>query len=141
MNFNLMTWTESINKMNEKKYKYFNISEFDCKSTPGSGSKVSHELIKKLDIAREHSKCSYTITSGYRSKKHTQYLIDKGYKTSMTSSHIKGLAADIAVENGPQRMQILKGLLYAGFNRVGISQFFIHCDIDKDKPQNTIWTY
>lgn len=140
MMFDTNTWKQSVKKMN-KKYKYFSISEFDCVNEPGSGNKVSHELIKKLDIAREHSKCSYKITSGYRSKEHTQYLIDKGYKTSMTSSHIKGLAADIQVNNGQQRMQILKGLLFAGFTRIGIGEFFIHCDIDQDKTQNTIWTY
>ena len=123
------------------KYKYFNISEFDCKSEPGTGIKVNPELIKKLDIAREYSNCVYKITSGYRSEKHTQYLIDKGYKTSMTSSHIKGLAADIEVKNSNHAMQILSGLMFANFNRIGISKYFIHCDIDPNKPQNVLWTY
>lgn len=121
--------------------KYFKLSEFDCKSQKGSWVHMDQDFLKQIDQAREYSNTPYKITSGYRSVEHTAYLINKGIKTSMQSSHIKGLAVDIAVKGSQQRMKILQGLLKAGITRIGISEFFIHADADKDKAQNVIWTY
>ena len=58
-----------------------------------------------------------------------------------TSSHIKGLAADILVKNSRERAVILAALMEAGFTRFGIGHNFIHVDIDEDKIQGVIWTY
>jgi uncharacterized protein YcbK (DUF882 family) len=132
---------QNRNQKEKMELKYFKLSEFDCKSEPGSHTKMNADFLKQIDQAREYSNTPYKITSGYRSAEHTARLINKGVKTSMTSSHIKGLAVDIAVNGSQQRMQILRGLLKAGITRIGISAFFIHADADPDKAQNVIWTY
>jgi hypothetical protein len=38
-------------------------------------------------------------------------------------------------------MYMIEALLTAGFNRIGISNRFIHVDVDEELPQNVIWTY
>jgi len=38
------------------------------------------------------------------------------------SAHLKGLAADIAVPDNVARLNILRGLIIAGFRRIGINK-------------------
>jgi zinc D-Ala-D-Ala carboxypeptidase len=101
---------------------------------------MSDELITMLDDARDLAGVSFKITSGYRVEADIQRLKKAGYKVSAKSSHLKGLAADIACDNST-RFKILDSLLKVGFNRIGIANSFIHVDIDPDKTPFTIWTY
>ena len=39
------------------------------------------------------------------------------------------------------RFTILKALVQAGFNRIGIASSFLHCDLDENKPSNITWVY
>lgn len=63
------------------------------------------------------------------------------------SSHLKGLACDITTQRGGKplpnahRFVIVRTLLSHGVRRIGISNTFIHFDIDEEKPQDTIWVY
>ena len=57
------------------------------------------------------------------------------------SSHLTGWAADIRADSSNRRFLILRGLLAAGFNRVGIGQNFIHVDCDPSKAGNVSWLY
>jgi len=123
------------------KFTYFNYDEFDSPLQEGSGQLMSNELIKMLDAARELSGVPFKITSGYRVEADIERLRKAGYKVSKNSSHLKGLAADIACTNSSDRFNMLNALLKVGFNRIGIANTFIHVDIDKDKPQFVIWTY
>ncbi len=116
--------------------KYFKLSEFDCPTEKGTGKKMSRKLLSMLDNAREHSGTPFIITSGYRTKKHNDSL----EKSSKNSSHLKGLAIDIACDSSVERLKIVKGLIKAGFRRIGIAKTFIHADIDKDKTK-CIWVY
>ena len=121
--------------------KHFNFEEFDCPTLEGSGlpttdgGKMNLDFLHKLDEARELAGVPFKITSGYRSPQHN---LDVGGRIG--SSHIKGLAVDIACVNSHQRQKILTALIQVGFKRIGIGKSFIHSDLDPDKP-NAIWLY
>ena len=119
---------------------YFTLSEFDCPSLPDSGKNMDSNFLYKLDHARDIAGISFKITSGYRTKEHNESLRDRGYKASPNSSHLIGVAADIAVSGGADRYIILSALIKAGFRRIGVAKTFIHCDTDDSKP-NSVWTY
>ena len=121
--------------------KFFNYSEFDSPDELGSGKNMSPEILEMLDLAREKYDKPIKITSGYRTKAYNEGLKKRGYKASPNSSHLKGLAVDIHCNNSKSRFELVDILLDVGFNRLGIANTFIHADIDKDKPQNLIWTY
>ncbi len=115
--------------------KYFKISEFDCPSKDGSGKKMDKGFLEMLDNARDIANTSFVITSGYRESAH-----NKKVGGSSTSSHLKGVAADVACTSGSKRLVIINSLLEAGFTRLGIASSFIHVDLDDTKP-DAIWTY
>ena len=62
---------------------------------------------------------------------------------SPTSSHIKGIAVDIAFGNGTDLAIIMGALVGADFERFGINfdKHFLHVDSDKNKTFPTIWGY
>ena len=115
--------------------KYFKISEFECKCGCGKNN-MDHETLIMLDAAREYAKTSFVINSGCRCEDH-----NKKVGGSPTSSHLKGLAVDIRADNSVKRYKVVKGLLKAGFTRIGIGSNFVHADNDKKKDQEIIWTY
>ena len=119
---------------------YFSLSEFDDPTLPNSGQNMDSEFLTKLESAREIAGIPFRITSGYRTKEHNESLRDKGYKASPNSSHLIGVAADIAVGGGHDRYVILSALIKAGFRRIGVAKTFIHCDTDHSKP-DSVWTY
>jgi uncharacterized protein YcbK (DUF882 family) len=121
--------------------KFFNYSEFDSPDELGSGKNMSPKILEMLDLAREKYDKPIKITSGYRTKAYNQDLKKRGYKASSKSSHLKGLAVDIACIDSKSRFELLDILLDVGFNRIGIASSFIHADIDTDKTCNVIWTY
>ena len=125
------------------KTKFFKLSEFDCPlEGEGSGSrKMNLGFILLLDKARLLAGVPFRITSGYRSKKYNQSLINRGFKASKNSSHLKGLAADIKTENSNNRYLIVASLLQVGINRIGIGKTFVHCDIDESKIDEVMWDY
>ena len=120
---------------------YFNFEEFDSPDEIGSGlpkeqgGKMCMKFLHKLDEARAISGVPYRITSGYRSESHNAKVGGR-----IGSSHLKGLACDIAVNNSGDRGDILRGLVMAGFTRIGVAKTFIHCDLDENKV-NSIWLY
>jgi uncharacterized protein len=58
-----------------------------------------------------------------------------------TSSHLTGHAVDIAVVSVGERFKVLKAMLDAGFERLGIGRDFIHADVDPAKPSGVAWLY
>ena len=119
---------------------YFSLSEFDCPSLPNSGKNMDIQFLSKLEEAREIAGIPFKITSGYRTKEYNEDLLKRGYKASKNSSHLIGVAADIAVGSGNERYIILNALIRAGFKRIGVAKTFIHCDTDPNK-NNSVWTY
>jgi len=115
-------------------WKYFEESEFAC---PCCGeNEIVIELVTKLDDAREYAGIPFHINSGYRCRKH-----NKKVGGSRLSSHKKGLAADIRAKSSSDRFHIVRGLIKAGFTRIGIGKTYIHADIDEHKPQGIIYLY
>ena len=123
----------SSNFIDWSKIIFFNKKEFNCRCC--ATSNISANLVLKLDLARELADTPFIITSGYRCSKHNQEV--GGVKDS---AHVLGLAVDIAVPDNVARLHILRGLIIAGFRRIGIGKDFIHADIDKSKPNN-LWLY
>jgi len=131
---NLDIWKKSVKKVEEQMaLKYFKLSEFD--DAPGTGKNMKKEFLTKLDKARAIADVPFKITSGYRSKE-----TNKRVGGVSTSSHLKGLAADISCKDSSTRQKIVNALIKAGFTRIGIADTFIHCDTDKDK-NDAIWLY
>lgn len=91
-------------------------------------------LGRKLDNFEFYYKGDFVITSGLRSVEH-----NKKIGGSPTSSHLKGLACDIACSNSTERLLIIKTALDAGFVRIGVAKDHIHLDVDPDKAQYCTW--
>ena len=113
-------------------YKYFDIKEFDCQET--GENDVKPELIHSLDELREKCGFPFTITSGYRSSRHS---IEAAKQAPGT--HAQGIAADIAVANGAQRRAIIKHAMELGFGGIGVAKTFVHVDIRTTEP--VVWAY
>ena len=98
--------------------KYFKRSEFDSPDKKGSGEEMCPAFLQKLDKAREMAGIPFRITSGYRTQEHHDDLTRRGYQTSKTSAHLKGLAADIHVKDSKSRWLILNALILIGMNMI-----------------------
>lgn len=122
-------------------YKWFKLSEFDSPDKPGSGEMMDPTVVQMLDIARDIYGYPMIVTSGFRTIEHNRSLIDRGYAASPKSSHLLGLAVDIAVPNSQRRFLMLEALLDAGFHRIGVGDNFIHVDLDPNKTPNCLWVY
>ena len=121
--------------------KYFNYNEFDSPDFENSGRNMDSDFIAMLDNAREIAGVPFKITSGFRTKEYNEILAKKGYKASPNSSHLRGLAVDIAATDSVTRFKIVSAALQAGINRIGIANTFIHLDCDTSKTNSVIWTY
>lgn len=116
--------------------QYFKLSEFDSPDLPGSGSRMKPEFLKMIDEARDIAGVPFVINSGYRTVAHNTEV-----GGTVTSSHLTGCAADIAVRNSSQRFRIMAALIAVGFTRMGIGETFIHCDNDTVKTPGVAWLY
>ena len=117
------------------KLRYFDTSEFDC-PIAGQGDKMNKNFLELLDDARHIASTPFRITSGYRCPEH-----NKAVGGVPGSSHTKFVACDIHCDNSARRYLIVSSLMKVGLRRIGISDNFIHVDMDYDKPQKLIWTY
>ena len=117
--------------------KYFNKSEMTCKCGCGQVD-MDKKFMSKLDLARGFSGVPYIVNSGYRC---SAYNASVGGKSD--SAHIYGLAADIKSVGSREKFKIVKGLIEAGFTRIGIGfdGGFVHVDLDTTKDQEVIWGY
>ncbi len=116
--------------------RYFNYEEFDSPDIQGSGQMMDVDLLVMLDRVRELYNQPIIINSGYRTIRHNASVGGKP-----ESSHLKGLAVDIACTNSTDRFRLYDILRLVGFNRIGVGKTFIHVDIDKDKSPNVYWVY
>ena len=114
---------------------YFNQNEFDSPDLDDSGSMMQKSFILKLDEARSYANIPFRVTSGYRTESH-----NKKVGGVENSSHRRGFAADISATTNSQRIKIIKGAVYAGISRIGVSENFIHLDDDPDKSES-LWLY
>ena len=120
----------------KEKVKYFNYSEFDSPDVQGSGQLMDKTLLEMLNDVRDKFDKPIHITSGYRTPAHNEAV-----GGTENSSHLKGLAVDIACTNSTDRFDLINCLLDVGFSRIGIAKTFIHADIDPDKSKGVMWIY
>jgi len=118
------------------KFKYFDYEEFDSPDIQGSGQMMKDEILEMIDKVREIYGKPIHINSGYRTPKHNDAVGGVS-----NSSHLKGLAIDVACNTSKDRYELMSIMLDVGFNRIGVSSSFLHVDIDKSKTNNVIWTY
>ena len=117
--------------------EHFTKEEFDCQCGCGNGDiKISERLVHELEVVRVHYGKPMRVNSGIRCLSHNRKIGSRD-----TSSHIKGLAADIGCGDLGTRLELMKRLLRDGeFTRIGLHRDFIHVDVDGDKP-NGIFLY
>jgi len=96
---------------------------------------MDSEFLEKLDTLRGICQFPFRITSGYRDASHPSEVVKAA---PGTGTHCQGIAADIAVSNGVERMNIVHEALKMGFS-IGIARTFIHVDDRKTTP--VLWTY
>ena len=92
-------------------------------------------FLAKLDERREICGFPFRITSGYRDATHPSEVVKAA---PGTGTHCQGIAADIAVSNGVERMNIVHEALKMGFS-IGVARTFIHVDARTTTP--VLWTY
>lgn len=114
--------------------KYFEKLEFRCPCCKKVD--MNADFLNLLDRARDLAGIPFIINSGYRCWTH-----NKMSGGSASSSHLKGLAVDIRAKTSGQKYLIVKGLLDVGITRIGISDKFIHADVDKAKDREVLWRY
>lgn len=114
--------------------KYFKIKEFHCDGI-NCYDKMDASFLEMLDKARGYANTPFKLTSSWRSVEKNNSLKN----SSKNSSHLKGMAVDIACSDSVSRQKIITGLIKAGFTRIGVSETFIHCD--NDNKTDAIWLY
>ena len=113
--------------------EHFDSEEFDCQCGCGSGN-IMQNLVLKLEEVRIAIDRPMKINSGIRCLQHNRSI-----GSSDTSSHIKGLAADIGCTQMSDRYELMY-FFVKNFKRIGIHKEFIHVDIDVEK-RNGIFIY
>ena len=77
----------------------------------------------------------FVITSGFRSQDKNTALAE----SVKDSAHLTGNAVDLACADSQTRYAMIKGLLAAGFNRIGIYSKHLHADDSPTLPPNVCW--
>ena len=113
-------------------YKYFKIEDFDCQETGNNEMKPA--FVRRLDALREACGFPFYISSGYRDPSHS---IEK--VKAKPGKHSEGIAADIVVNGGVQRRQVVEQALAMGFGGIGVAKTFVHVDT-RDSTQ-VLWCY
>ena len=137
-------WCSKLdNAMSNKLTKNFTRTEFTCRCGCGLCN-PDPVFMAMLQKAREISGIPYTIISGCRCTKHNQKVEGKP-KSDHLPDKVTGLCrgADIRAASDRQRFLIIKGLIEAGFKRIGINldKGFIHAGHNPDNPQNVLFRY
>ncbi len=112
--------------------KPYTRDSFACKC--GCGVNNIHDDVVKIcnDIFEETDRY-FNINSGFRCRLHPESV------KNPTSSHILGLAVDLAIEDIEGRYLLVKALINLNIQRIGYYSWGCHFDIDKDKKQDIIW--
>lgn len=107
------------------KWKYFTDEEVEG---------LVDDLPAKLDQARHYANTPFILTSTVRSAEDNERAL--GVEAS---AHLSGKAVDIRVTDSEARFNIVRGLIMAGFTRIGVYNAHVHADIDESKPQQVLW--
>jgi len=119
---------------------YFNTKEFSCQCNFPTCVKqrVSRVLIDKLDLVRKEADQSLIITSGFRCRKHQEFLRSSGVNTviAKVSTHEKGDAADVQPKD--KNIKAFTLIAEKHFDSIGLAKTFLHLDTRTGKRR---WNY
>lgn len=121
--------------MNAQITRNFHKDEFNCKCGCHLNN-INIELVEELQKVRSEYGCAMTVSSGTRCP-----TWNKACGGSENSSHLTGLAVDIAIDDSVLRHRFMRTIVEMGWKRIGIAKSFIHLDIDYHKTNPVIWTY
>lgn len=125
------------NERMKSPFKYFAWSEFDSPDQPGSGKlHMSEQFVHVLDDVRACAGFPFIVNSGYRTESHNAKVGGVS-----NSSHLQGIAVDIAAPTEAQKRTIAKCAIRNGITRIGWGRTFIHLDMDSSKTQQIVWGY
>ena len=96
---------------------------------------LDQELCAMLDRARGLAGCPFIITNGLR----TQDQNDALAESVKNSAHLTGHAVDLACNDSEVRYAMIRGLILAGFKRIGIYSAHLHADNSATLPQEVCW--
>ena len=119
----------------------FSFTEMACSETGECA--MDETTMDRLQLLRSHYGSPLTITSGYRSPRHSIEAAK-----AAPGTHAKGRAADIACA-GADAFEILTEALVVGFTGIGVQQKgehrFLHLDDlgpgEHTVPRPAIWSY
>ena len=119
----------------------FSFTEMACSETGECA--MDETTMDRLQLLRSHYGSPLTITSGYRSPRHSIEAAK-----AAPGAHAKGRAADIACA-GVVALEILREALAVGFTGFGVKQKgehrFLHLDDlgpgEHTVPRPAIWSY
>ena len=112
--------------------KNFSANELKCSCCGSYG--VDQDALDKLQEVRESVGRPLRVTSSYRCSNHPVES-----KKSKPGTHNQGIAFDIAVSNGVERLEIISKGLSHGATGVGVAKTFVHLDWRKSTPVS--WVY
>ena len=109
--------------------------------SPDGDPKINFPLIDDvalmmLDLARDKSGIPFIINSHYRT---SEKSIAVGGSAKDAHTEIPCSAFDIACSSSRDRFLIIKALLDAGFNRIGVAKGHIHVDKSDALDKNVVW--
>lgn len=130
------------------KLRYFKYKEFDSPDLPRSGLVcMKKPFLNFIDELRHRCGFPFKVTSGFRTYDYNQSLIkNPKYKASATSSHLRGIAADIAIIDSKKRALFIGHAIEICHDwdlplRIGVGDNFCHIDLDREKNSPRIWVY
>lgn len=107
----------------------FRVYEFSCN---GSGccteTMIDDQLVKYLQMIRDHFKAKVTLACGHRCEKHNAEVPNAATK----SRHIYGMAADIHVD-GVEPIEVARYAESIGVKGIGLYDTFVHIDTRTEK--------
>lgn len=124
LRFSWTGWEKKEEKMG--RYEFFTDAEV---------SGLQDSTCLKLSVARGIAQLPFVITSGLRTPTENSQLTE----SVKDSSHLTGNAVDLACPDSSARFAMLKGLIQAGFTRIGIYSRHIHADDSPSLPPNVCW--
>jgi uncharacterized protein YcbK (DUF882 family) len=100
--------------------------------------KIDHIALGMLNTAREIAEVPFIITSSYRTPEHSETV---GGSRADAHTETPCTAFDIAASDAHCRMRIIKGLIAAGFGRIGVNveNNHIHVDHSNNLPPEVFW--
>ncbi len=121
--------------MNWKNYPNFSPDELRCKETGELA--MDEDFMDRLQALRTEFGKPMTITSGFRSAKHSAER-----RKAKPGAHAQGKAVDIALM-GEDAYELVNLAVRFGFTGIGVSQKaggarYIHLDT---APRRAIWSY